>query len=682
MTFLYPEFLWAISLIAIPIVIHLFNFRRYKKIYYSDISLLKSIKTETKNRSQLKHILILISRILAICSLVLAFCFPFKPYNNQNIDIEKITGIYLDNSLSMSNKNQNDRLLDLAKQQALDLVEQYSSGTRFLFITNNFENNLQRVISKTQVKKLISETQPTYIQKSFSDVYLKQSDLLEEFKIKKDVFWLTDLQKSTSSFNNISLDTSLYVHLLPFSNVNTGNIYIDSVWFETPNRRINKQEVIMVKLINTYKSKLTFRLEAIFNRNETKGLSSGEINQNTEQIIEIPFMIREPGIKHVEIKLLDYAEPSLIFDDTYFITYKINSSFNILHLTSQESYSKEKYFKSLYSTLPNANFLSFPIGSLDYSKIRSQDLIILENINAINSGLTTSLQEFVDAGKTLIVFPGNEVNISSYNKLYNKYELSFIGLDTTAKKVGQLNYQHPIYNNVFDQIKENINLPYVKENYKLKIKSNSNSVSVVNLNNQDPFLIETKDKKGSIYTFTTSTDLKFTNFIKHAIFVPTILRITELCEQQNNLSYQIGRDNIIKSPINISDVSELKIISEDNSLVFIPGYKKSDQNSLLLINNQIDNPGNFNVNYSNSILDGFAYNYSRNESNMEFLSLNDLKIKLENTSLSAYFKLYETINKQKFINITNETKGILYWKYFIILTLVFLGLEILLIRLI
>jgi len=63
MTFLYPEFLWAISLIAIPIIIHLFNFRRYKKIYYSDISLLKSIKTETKNRSQLKHILILISRI-------------------------------------------------------------------------------------------------------------------------------------------------------------------------------------------------------------------------------------------------------------------------------------------------------------------------------------------------------------------------------------------------------------------------------------------------------------------------------------------------------------------------------------------------------------------------------------------------------------------------------------------
>ena len=56
MKFLYPEFLWALSLIAIPIIIHLFNFRKFKKIYFSDISLLKEVKEETKSRSQLKHL--------------------------------------------------------------------------------------------------------------------------------------------------------------------------------------------------------------------------------------------------------------------------------------------------------------------------------------------------------------------------------------------------------------------------------------------------------------------------------------------------------------------------------------------------------------------------------------------------------------------------------------------------
>ena len=683
MTFLYPEFLWAISLIAIPIVIHLFNFRRYKKIYYSDISLLKSIKTETKNRSQLKHLLILLSRIIALCSLILAFCFPFKPYNNQRVNIQKITGLYLDNSLSMSNKNQNDLLLDIAKQQALDLVEQYSSGTRFLFTTNDFETNLQRDISKTEIKKLIAETNPTYVQKSFADIYLKQSDLLSGFKQHKDVFWLTDLQKTTSSLSNISLDTSLFIHLLPFSNVNVGNIYIDSVWFETPTRRINKQEFINVKVINTYKSKLSFRLEAFFNKNETKGLNSGEINASSELIVKIPFMIREPGIKHVEIKLLDYADPSLLFDDTYFISYKINESFNILHLGNDKSKSsKEKYFSSLFSTLPNVNFLSYQMGSLDYSKIRSQDLIILENINDINTGLIASVQEFVDAGKSLIIFPGNKINYSSFNNLYSKYGISFKNLDTITKKVSKLNYQHPIYKTVFDEIKENINLPVVRENYVLNISSNSNTSSVITMNNEAPFLIETKENSGSIYTFTSSTHVKSTSFIKHAIFVPTLLRITELCESKYNLSHQIGRDNIIKSQINISDISALKINAVNRTQVFIPGYKKTQQNSLLLINNQIDKPGNYNVTYNDVILDGFAYNYSRKESDMKFLSIDEFNTNLENSTLSEFVKIYDTIDKQKFINISNETKGILYWKYFIILTLVFLGLEILLIRII
>jgi hypothetical protein len=683
MTFLYPEFLWAISLIAIPIIIHLFNFRRYKKIYYSDISLLKSIKTETKNRSQLKHLLILFSRIIALCCLILAFCFPFKPYNNQLVEIQKIAGLYLDNSLSMSTKNQNDLLLDIAKQQALDLVEQYPSSSRFLFTTNDFETNLQRDISKTEIKKLIAETNPTYIQKSFSEIYLRQSDLLREYKQNKDVFWLTDLQKTTSSISNISLDTSMFIHLLPFSNVNVGNIYIDTVWFDTPTRRVNKQEFINVKLINTHKSKLSFRVEALFNTNETKGLNSGEINAESQLIVKIPFMVRQPGIKHVEIKLLDYADPSLIFDDTYFISYKINDTFNILHLSKEESEaSKQKYFSSLFSTIPNANFISYKIGSLDYSKIRSQDLIIIENINEVNSGLIASLQEFIDAGKSLIVFPGNEINYSSYNKLYSKYGIEFQKLDTTIKKVTKLNYQHPIYSTVFEEIKENINLPIVRENYLLNISSNSNSLSVVSMSNEAPFLIETKENNGSIYTFTTSTDLSATDFIKHAIFVPTILRITELCETKSNLSHEIGRDQIIKSQINISDISALKINSVNKSYVFIPGYKKTQQNSLILINKQIDNPGNYNVTYDNAILEGFAYNYSRNESNMEFLSLDDFNSNLETSNLSGFIKTYDTIDKQKFINFSNETKGILYWKHFIILTLVFLGLEILLIRII
>ena len=94
MNFLYPDFLWAISLIAIPIAIHLFNFRKYKKVYFSDISLLKNINSQTKKQSRLKHLLVLLSRILALMCLVLAFSYPYKPLkNNSNFD-QKYVGIF------------------------------------------------------------------------------------------------------------------------------------------------------------------------------------------------------------------------------------------------------------------------------------------------------------------------------------------------------------------------------------------------------------------------------------------------------------------------------------------------------------------------------------------------------------------------------------------------------------
>ena len=99
MSLLYPDFLWALLLNIIPIFIHLFNLQKHETIYFSDVSLLKSIEEKTKRKSQLKNILLLISRILFVSSVVIAFCFPYK--KDQKIDLLKDlnkVGIYIDNS--------------------------------------------------------------------------------------------------------------------------------------------------------------------------------------------------------------------------------------------------------------------------------------------------------------------------------------------------------------------------------------------------------------------------------------------------------------------------------------------------------------------------------------------------------------------------------------------------------
>ena len=57
MQFLYPTFLWALTALAIPVILHLFYFRRFKKVYFTNVRFLKEVKDETSMRSKLRNLL-------------------------------------------------------------------------------------------------------------------------------------------------------------------------------------------------------------------------------------------------------------------------------------------------------------------------------------------------------------------------------------------------------------------------------------------------------------------------------------------------------------------------------------------------------------------------------------------------------------------------------------------------
>ena len=100
MSFVYPQFLWALTALAIPILIHLFNFRKTIRIFFSNTRFLKQVKQETTRKRKLKQYLILASRLLFIFFLVMAFAQPFLPAKEQMTAGKEII-IYLDNSFSM-----------------------------------------------------------------------------------------------------------------------------------------------------------------------------------------------------------------------------------------------------------------------------------------------------------------------------------------------------------------------------------------------------------------------------------------------------------------------------------------------------------------------------------------------------------------------------------------------------
>jgi hypothetical protein len=255
MTLLYPSFLFALFSLSIPIIIHLYNFRRYKTLLFSNVSFLKTVSQETKASSQLRHWLILLCRILALASLVIAFSQPIIPTapGAENSHPEAIA-LYLDNSFSMEGEGNQGKLLEMAKSKARRAVGAFRPGTRFLFTNNNFEPQHQHFVSREQILEFIASTELSPNPRLLSEVYSRQRDYLfqnlSSFGQTSTGYFISDFQQSTANFSLLKSDSGLSVQLIPIETQAPNNLFIDSCWFESPYRQFGQPDEIRVKIVN------------------------------------------------------------------------------------------------------------------------------------------------------------------------------------------------------------------------------------------------------------------------------------------------------------------------------------------------------------------------------------------------------------------------------------------------
>ena len=250
MQFLYPSFLWALLALAIPIIIHLFYFRRFKKVYFTNVKFLKEVKEETSARRKLRNLLVLLMRLAAIAMLVLAFAQPFIPQDTEVQKGDKSVSVFIDNSFSMNALSQDVPLIEKAKQRAREVVEAYSVEDRFQILTNDFEGRHQRLVSKEDALSLIDEIKTTPSVKEISKVLTRQLQALNTSKLEnKSAYVISDFQKNISDFENFS-DTIMEMNLIPLQSVQERNISIDTAYFDSPVQMLNQTNTLVIKVRN------------------------------------------------------------------------------------------------------------------------------------------------------------------------------------------------------------------------------------------------------------------------------------------------------------------------------------------------------------------------------------------------------------------------------------------------
>jgi hypothetical protein len=686
MEFVNPIFLFGLAAISIPIIIHLFNFRRYKKVYFTNVEFIKEIKQETKKKSKIKHLLILLFRILAIVCLVFAFSRPFIPVNQSLINqgAANAVSIFIDNSYSLEAVSESGNLLDEGKSKAKEITSIYKPSDVFQLLTNDFEPIHQHFVSRDEFLEILEKVSLSPAVKNISEANKRQIELFESKpEHDKSAYIISDFQKSISDIDLLENDTSINTLLIPVFTEMTNNLFIDSCWFESPVQQINSQVKLFVRIKNS--SDVSYEkipVKLIIN-NKQKALASFDIEPESVSEIPLIFTNYETGIQNAVLEITDYP---ITYDDKFYFSYSVSSQIRILCINSS---NENIYLNSIYGNDSTFVFQNILEKSIDYSSLNNFNLIILNELDDISSGLSMEIKRFVENGGSLIIIPSADPDLTNYkNFLTSLNTKTFIRKDTNSINVSDINLDHAVYSDVFendDDSKEklpaNIDLPVVHTHFETKRSSQTNEETLLLLQNGDNFLSVQSNGKGKVYVLSSPLSSGFSNFPVHPVFVPTMYNIALLSKPSGKLYYTIGKNEVIEINPKNSQNEKLvyKIKENDSDFEIIPEYKTQNFQVRLLTHDQIKNAANYTLKKGNENIMGISYNFNRKESELDYYSENEIQEILDELDFDRISLIIDD-NKALSQTLEEMANGIQLWKLFIILALVFLLCEVLIIR--
>ncbi len=682
MSFLYPSFLFALTALSIPIIVHLFNFRRYKKIFFTNVRFLKEVQQESRAKSTLKRLLILISRLLALSCLVMAFAQPILPGEYIIKKGVRMISLYIDNSFSMQAANKNGTLMEDAKRKAREIVQASSAGDKFQLLSNDFNAPYQQTQSKEQALDIIDKMQLSPSVKNADEVYARlKSNLGDDIK-NAEIFLLGDFQKSTFNTTAFKPDSLVETNFILLENPIAQNIFIDTCFVESPYFQQGSTQKLHVKIKNLSEKEIENGPLKLYINNKQVAPVSFKVSPNGVTDALLSFTCKETGLQQGILAIEDFP---VTFDDTLYFSFNVNSKVPCLVINKKEetpiAIGAGAYLKSLFSNDSLFDFREQNDQNIDYAQFSKTNLIVVNGLQNLTSGLSQELKKFILSGGSVLVFPARDADKESYNSFFSQLSAAtFMQADTAKSRIESKNLPKTLYEGVFEKMPENMDMPLINYHYVTQSNSRSGEEILLKLLNGQSFLSLYNKGKGRLYVCSAPLNEKSSSFAKHALFVPTLIKIAILSRPAPPLYYFSGKNEAIDvSLINISGEKPMNI-SGQNKTDFIPEVKTTESNRYILTHGMPEHAGNYNLMHDKKLLEGLAFNYKRQESDLSCYNKTELEDLIKKSDW-LHVHLIEAGSGNFKASLADIGGGIRLWKLFVLLTLLFLLAETALIKL-
>ena len=664
MSFLYPLFLAAGLSLGIPVLIHLFNLRKYKTVLFPHTRFLKNIQLNSRKQSQVRYKWLLAMRLLFLASLILAFAQPFLNKNNKKTAGNKLQIIYLDNSYSMTAKKGARNVLDIAKEAARKQVQHAPPGTKFILLTNDKPASY-RAEPADKVYREINATEVSAGSKTVNQVLATAQSILQDEGGKgADVYYYSDFQQSAfpaQPDKGLMKDITFYG--LPVQTNEASDIYIDTAYLTTPVLQTGKSNYLVVHTRLEGKAPKENPVLNLVINGQVKSAASLNFTDKNESVDTLSFQVNNTSWQGIALTVNDAG---MRFDDTFRISARSAPNLSVLVLDDGQP---NPYIQAAFRAYNGFRLNPVDIGYAP-KDWKEYNLVILNGITHMDDALGKTLNDALQLGQSICIFPGRTSNFQAINDgLKQAGDISITGIDTSVQTASSLQQGSTLVKDLFEKIPENVQLPVANWHYIISAGLSANQQSILSFRNGDPLIARYTPSRGQLYICATSADLQSGNFPGSYFFTPFLYEMAMQSGSSSIYAITAGAQQPVFLALpNVTERNTVHIYG--NNMDIIPPQRPDGAGLDVFVDQAVRQPGFYTLSAPGGDTTQIALNQDKRESLLDFRDISALKSEWKGDNIK-----WLSISDSGSITDNDDGGSFPLWKVCVILALIMLGAE-------
>ncbi|NDC42912.1 MAG: hypothetical protein EBZ77_15405 [Chitinophagia bacterium] len=293
---------------------------------------------------------------------------------------------------------------------------------------------------------------------------------------------------------------------------------------------------------------------------QVKSAASLDFSDKKERTDTLAFTVNDASWQQLQLYINDAV---VRFDDTFRIGARSSANLSVLALNEGQF---NPYVQAAFRA-----YNGFRLNQVQVNEAPADwngyNLIILNGITAIGDELGHKMDDALQRGQTICLFPGKTSHPETLNSgLHILGDIALLGPDTAVQTVATLQQGSALVRDLFERVPDNVQLPVVNWHYRINAGLTANQQSVLSFRNGDPMFARYTPTRGQLFVCATVADMQAGNFAGSYFFAPFLYQ----------MAIQSGASNIIA------------VEAGSNAPVYLPMQNNSERNTLHLYGNKTD----------------------------------------------------------------------------------------------